>query len=110
MLRIRDYGGVLFAQLRDWSGEMQVLLDNSRLEQGRTADFTAAIDLGDLVEVTGHMGYSKNGTRSLIVRSWRTDRQVPAAAAEQVEGADRPGGPGADPLRRPGGQHRSPAT
>ena len=33
ILRIRDYGGVLFAQLRDWSGEMQVLLDNSRLER-----------------------------------------------------------------------------
>ncbi|WP_197521219.1 bifunctional lysylphosphatidylglycerol synthetase/lysine--tRNA ligase LysX [Mycobacterium sp. E787] len=71
ILRIRDYGGVLFAQVRDWSGEMQVLLDNSHLEHGRTADFTAAIDLGDLVEMTGHMGYSKNGTRSLIVRDWR---------------------------------------
>ena len=71
ILRIRDFGGVLFAQLRDWSGEMQVLLDNSRLEHGRTADFTAAIDLGDLVEMTGHMGFSKNGTRSLIVRHWR---------------------------------------
>ncbi|WP_372509749.1 bifunctional lysylphosphatidylglycerol synthetase/lysine--tRNA ligase LysX [Mycobacterium alsense] len=71
ILRIRDYGGVLFAQVRDWSGEMQVLLDNSRLEHGRTADFTAAIDLGDLVEMAGHMGFSKNGTRSLIVRDWR---------------------------------------
>lgn len=71
ILRIRDYGGVLFAQLRDWSGEMQVLLDNSHLEHCRTADFTAAIDLGDLVEMTGQMGYSKNGTRSLIVRDWR---------------------------------------
>ncbi len=48
-----------------------MLLDNSRLEHGRIADFTAAIDLGDLIEVTGHMGFSKNGTRSLIVRDWR---------------------------------------
>jgi lysyl-tRNA synthetase, class II len=71
ILRIRDFGGVLFAQLRDWSGEMQVLLDNSRLEEGRTADFHAAIDLGDLIEVTGNMGFSKNGTRSLVVRDWR---------------------------------------
>lgn len=71
ILRIRDYGGVLFADMRDWSGEMQVLLDNSQLEQGQTGDFTAAIDLGDLIEVTGHMGYSKNGTRSLIVGHWR---------------------------------------
>ena len=71
VLRIRDFGGVLFAQLRDWSAEVQLLLDNSVLERGRIADFTKAIDLGDLVEVTGQMGFSKTGTRSLIVRSWR---------------------------------------
>jgi lysyl-tRNA synthetase class 2 len=71
VLRIRDYGGVLFAQLRDWSAEVQVLLDNSLLERGSTAEFTCAIDLGDLVEVTGRMGNSKSGTRSLMVRSWR---------------------------------------
>jgi len=71
VLRIRDFGGVLFAQLRDWSAEAQLLLENSVLERGRTADFTKAIDLGDLVEVTGQMGYSKTGTRSLIVRNWR---------------------------------------
>jgi lysyl-tRNA synthetase class 2 len=71
VLRIRDFGGVLFAQLRDWSAEVQLLLENSILENSRTADFTKAIDLGDLVEVTGHMGYSKTGTQSLIVRRWR---------------------------------------
>jgi lysyl-tRNA synthetase, class II len=71
VLRIRDYGGVLFAQLRDWSGEVQLLLDNSLLENGTTADFTHAIDLGDLIEVSGSMGRSKTGTRSLMVRAWR---------------------------------------
>lgn len=71
VLRIRDFGGVLFAQLRDWSAEMQLLLDNSLLDTGRAADFTRVVDLGDLVEVTGHMGYSKTGTRSLLVRRWR---------------------------------------
>ncbi len=69
ILRTRDYGGVLFAQLRDWSGEVQVLLDKAELD-GVAADF-AAVDLGDLVEVTGRMGYSKNGTRSLLVQNWR---------------------------------------
>ncbi|OBB58982.1 lysine--tRNA ligase [Mycobacterium sp. 852013-51886_SCH5428379] len=71
VLRLRDYGGVMFAQLRDWSGEMQLLLDNSALEDGTTAEFTAAIDLGDLIEATGTMGYSRKGTRSLLVRRWR---------------------------------------
>jgi lysyl-tRNA synthetase class 2 len=71
VLRIRDFGGVLFAQLRDWSAEVQLLLENSILGHGQTADFTKAIDLGDLVEVTGQMGFSKTGTQSLIVRRWR---------------------------------------
>ena len=71
VLRIRDYGGVLFAQLRDWSGEVQLLLDNSELDSGSTADFTGSIDLGDLIEVTGTMGSSRMGTQSLIVGSWR---------------------------------------
>ena len=69
ILRVRDYGGVVFAQLRDWSGDVQLLLDKTTLD-GAAEDF-AAVDLGDLVEVTGHMGYSKNGTRSVLVEQWR---------------------------------------
>jgi lysyl-tRNA synthetase class 2 len=41
------------------------------LSAGTTADFTGAIDLGDLIEVSGLMGRSKSGTRSLLVRGWR---------------------------------------
>ena len=106
VLRIRDFGGVLFAQLRDWSAEVQLLLDNSILEQGRAADFTKAIDLGDLIEVTGRMGFSKTGTRSLIVRSWRLIGKCLRPLPEQVERPDRPRSAGAQPLRRPGGQRR----
>lgn len=69
VLRTRDYGGVTFATLRDWSGDVQLLLDKSTLD-GDAADF-AAVDLGDLVEVTGLMGFSKNGTRSVLVGRWR---------------------------------------
>ncbi|MGI9163726.1 MAG: bifunctional lysylphosphatidylglycerol synthetase/lysine--tRNA ligase LysX [Mycobacterium sp.] len=69
VLRTRDYGGVTFAQLRDWSGDVQLLLEKSHLDDG-AADF-ADVDLGDLIEATGRMGYSRNGTRSLVVQHWR---------------------------------------
>ncbi len=69
VLRTRDYGGVTFAQLRDWSGDVQLLLEKGALNDGRT-DFSE-VDLGDLVEATGRMGYSKNGTRSVLVQNWR---------------------------------------
>lgn len=67
LLRLRDYGGVLFAALRDWTGEIQLLLeDHAMIEQ-----FGAAIDLGDLIEASGLIGASRNGTRSVLVSSWR---------------------------------------
>ncbi|WP_061003548.1 bifunctional lysylphosphatidylglycerol synthetase/lysine--tRNA ligase LysX [Mycolicibacterium mucogenicum] len=59
VLRLRDYGGVLFAQLRDWSGEVQLLLDNSLLTGSTVTEFT------------GVMGTSRNGTVSVLVHSWR---------------------------------------
>ncbi len=71
VLRLRDYGGVLFAQLRDWSGEAQLLLENSALSDGGAADFTRAIDLGDLIEVTGTVGRSRSGAWSILVTNWR---------------------------------------
>jgi len=71
VLRLRDYGGVLFAQLRDWSGEVQLLFDNSRMTGGSIADVTNAIDLGDLIEVTGTMGASRTGAPSLLIDHWR---------------------------------------
>nr|MCW1958477.1 bifunctional lysylphosphatidylglycerol synthetase/lysine--tRNA ligase LysX [Mycobacterium sp.] len=69
VLRTRDYGGVTFATLRDWSGDVQLLLEHSTLD-GDVADFSG-VDLGDLIEVSGRMGYSKNGTRSVLVNRWR---------------------------------------
>jgi len=69
VLRTRDYGGVTFATLRDWSGDVQLLLDDSEIDRD-TDDFTA-VDLGDLIEATGRMGLSKNGTRSVLVTGWR---------------------------------------
>ena len=75
VLRVRDFGGVLFAQLRDWSAEVQLLLDDAVLAaaggDARAADFNAGVDLGDLLEATGHLGHSRTGTPSLLVTSWR---------------------------------------
>ena len=69
VMRLRDYGGVSFAQLRDWSGDVQLLVDKSGLDSA-APDFSG-LDLGDLIEATGQMGYSKNGTHSVLVHRWR---------------------------------------
>jgi len=69
VMRSRDYGGITFAQLRDWSGDVQLLLERSGLV-GSAPDF-GCVDLGDLIEATGETGVSRNGTRSVLVRDWR---------------------------------------
>ncbi len=69
VLRTRDYGGVTFSTLRDWSGDVQLLLENAALD-GDVPDFSD-VDLGDLVEVSGRIGFSRNGTRSVLVDRWR---------------------------------------
>ncbi|GGK55063.1 lysylphosphatidylglycerol biosynthesis bifunctional protein LysX [Nocardia camponoti] len=71
ILRIRDYGGVIFAVVRDWSGEIQLLIDRDRVGTDRSAEFTEFFDLGDLIEVSGRIGESRKGELSLMVADWR---------------------------------------
>ena len=41
VVAVRDHGGVCFAMLRDWSGDLQVLLERDRLGRPRLARFAA---------------------------------------------------------------------
>jgi lysyl-tRNA synthetase class 2 len=71
LLRIRDYGGVVFAVVRDWSGDIQILVVEARVGTDRIRAFAAEFDLGDLVEVAGVIGYSRRGALSLLANEWR---------------------------------------
>ncbi|WP_018180504.1 bifunctional lysylphosphatidylglycerol synthetase/lysine--tRNA ligase LysX [Jongsikchunia kroppenstedtii] len=70
VLRLRDFGKVIFAVVRDWSGEIQVLLDSANIASD-APDFAAGVDLGDLVEITGTMGRSRRGEQSVLATDWR---------------------------------------
>lgn len=71
LLRLRDYGGVVFAVLRDWTDDIQLLIDRERVGAGRCAEFGESFDLGDLIEVSGQLGYSRRGELSLLAADWR---------------------------------------
>lgn len=71
LLRIRDYGGVTFALVRDWSGEIQLVIDRGRVGADRSASFDEFFDLGDLIEVSGQVGRSRSGELSLLAADWR---------------------------------------
>lgn len=71
LLRRRDHGGVVFAVVRDWTSDIQLLLDRDRLGRQRLDEFGELVDLGDLVSVSGQLGYSRRGDLSLLVADWR---------------------------------------
>lgn len=71
VLRIRDYGGVVFCLLRDWSGDLQILLERDRVGRDPLSRFGTDVDLGDLVSCSGPMGRSRAGAQALLVADWR---------------------------------------
>ncbi|MDO4900357.1 bifunctional lysylphosphatidylglycerol synthetase/lysine--tRNA ligase LysX [Actinomyces sp.] len=70
VLAIRDHGGVVFADLRDRSGDLQILLERSAAGADGVARFRQLVRAGDQVVVSGTVGTSRTGTRSLLTSSW----------------------------------------
>ncbi|MEU4353251.1 bifunctional lysylphosphatidylglycerol synthetase/lysine--tRNA ligase LysX [Streptomyces virginiae] len=68
---VRDLGGVVFAVLRDWSGDIQLMLTRDEAGAEVLGSFTSQADFGDHVLVTGEPGASRTGELSLVVRSWQ---------------------------------------
>ncbi|MEO6472903.1 MAG: bifunctional lysylphosphatidylglycerol synthetase/lysine--tRNA ligase LysX, partial [Aeromicrobium sp.] len=71
LIRIRDHGGVIFADLRDWSGDVQVVLERERLGAQALTTFGTWFDLGDLADVTGTVGVTHMGHRCIYASTWR---------------------------------------
>ncbi|MET9082475.1 bifunctional lysylphosphatidylglycerol synthetase/lysine--tRNA ligase LysX [Streptomyces sp. NPDC004237] len=67
---VRDFGGIVFAVLRDWSGDHQLAL--TRDGSGAVLDrFTADTDIGDQITATGRAGVSDRGEPTLFVTDWQ---------------------------------------
>ncbi|MBV9830179.1 MAG: bifunctional lysylphosphatidylglycerol synthetase/lysine--tRNA ligase LysX, partial [Marmoricola sp.] len=67
---VRDHGGVVFATLTDAGHDVQLLLDEHGARCHTVHEFTALVDVGDLLLVDAVPGHSRNGTPSLMVSRW----------------------------------------
>ncbi|MEV6597110.1 bifunctional lysylphosphatidylglycerol synthetase/lysine--tRNA ligase LysX [Actinoplanes sp. NPDC051346] len=66
----RDHGGVCFAELRDPSGDLQIMLTVDRLGRRELSRWRGSVDLGDHVGVTGEVVTSRLGEISVLADSW----------------------------------------
>ena len=81
VMSLRGQGGIMFADLFDGTGRMQLVLQKADISpagesasggQGNLYDlFANTVDIGDFVEASGTIFKTKRGERSLKVEKWR---------------------------------------
>ncbi|MCP2341660.1 lysyl-tRNA synthetase class 2 [Actinomadura rupiterrae] len=67
----RDHGGLVFATLRDESGDIQVMLAAHVLGRGALRQWKTMIDLGDQVGIAGEVVTSRTGELSVLASEWK---------------------------------------
>jgi len=73
---VRDHGGVVFVELAAPAAPIQLLFDAGALGRDQLDVFRHNVDKGDLMDVHGVVGASRNGTRSLLVQGWRVEAKA----------------------------------
>lgn len=71
VMSLRGQGGIIFADFFDGTGRMQMVLQQTEMDEKLFNLFTATVDIGDFVEASGTMFKTKRGERSLKVEKWR---------------------------------------
>ncbi|MER5394236.1 bifunctional lysylphosphatidylglycerol synthetase/lysine--tRNA ligase LysX [Saccharopolyspora sp. NPDC002686] len=68
---VRDHGGVCFATLRDFSGDLQVMLTAEQSGAELQRSWRQQVDIGDQVSVTGEIATSRKGEISILATDWQ---------------------------------------
>ena len=68
---MRHHGGSAFLDIEDDTGEIQVFLQEDRLGEEKYKVFQDSADVGDFVEVSGHLFKTKQDAKTLEVDSFR---------------------------------------
>jgi len=71
LLTTRLHGAILFADLADETGSVQLVVKDDTLGSESFGRFRDMIDPGDIVEASGALFKTKRGERSLDVKNWK---------------------------------------
>jgi lysyl-tRNA synthetase class 2 len=70
VVRLRDHGKLCFATVRDWSGDVQVMLTSGDTGEDGIGRWRTDVDLGDHVSVSGEVVTSRRGELSVLATGW----------------------------------------
>lgn len=70
VMLLRDHGGVYFATVRDWSGDLQVMLTIDETGKEELCRWRRQVDIGDHVSVSGEVVASRHGELSVLAGEW----------------------------------------
>ncbi|MEU6537741.1 bifunctional lysylphosphatidylglycerol synthetase/lysine--tRNA ligase LysX [Streptomyces sp. NPDC047000] len=71
IMLVRDFGGIVFAVLRDWSGDHQLALTRDRTGPAALDRFRTVTDIGDHITATGRAAPSDRGEPTVFVTGWQ---------------------------------------
>ncbi len=70
VILLRDHGATCFATLRDWSGDLQLMLTAESVGAQALAAWRSEVDLGDQVSVTGEVVTTRRGSLAVLGSAW----------------------------------------
>jgi len=68
---LRSHGNLTFANLEDFSGNIQIALSKKDLGEESYKQFIKLIDSGDFLEISGYCFTTHKGEKSVMVKSWK---------------------------------------
>ncbi|MBU1033069.1 MAG: lysine--tRNA ligase [Patescibacteria group bacterium] len=71
LMTTRVHGGLIFADLKDETGRLQILLKQDEMDEKLFQIFNDCIDPADFVEVAGILFTTKRGEKTLQVKNWK---------------------------------------
>ena len=71
ILSRRGQGGIMFADVNDGTGKVQIVLQENEMDAVLFKLFADTVDIGDFIEVKGKAYTTKRGEKSLLASEWR---------------------------------------
>ncbi|PSO45361.1 MAG: lysine--tRNA ligase [Parcubacteria group bacterium QH_9_35_7] len=67
----RDFGKIIFADIKDRSGTIQIVFKHEETEEDLMEEFSNKVDLGDILQVKGERFKTEKNEESVLVEEWK---------------------------------------